>query len=363
MALMALFVSSKMIKEPLWAADIGAISELNGNAKVVRDKDLGAELNLGIQSLDNVQTSNGRMAITFEDDSRVKLTEHSKLVIDEYIYDPNPKKSKMALKFAGGTARFITSRLGKIDKRNITLSTPTANIAIRGTDFTCTVDEFGKSLIILLPDANGISSGEIVVSTGMGSVTLNKPFHSTTTALFERMPSKPAILNLSLDLIDNMLIVTPPKSTEVVEEVQTVAQNNPYLDFSGLDVDFLADDFLEEDPSFEFSELDINYLDVNFLEDMLNVLDALAVAEEEDKLKQATSTSITGTTLGQDKDTQITTLITGNIISLRRFVGQGMRLDVEASSAYTVIIMQEGVEKVVKINGGSDSTIRMVQGS
>ena len=171
-----------MIREPLSAAEIGAISELNGYAKVVRDKELGAELNLGIESLDNVQTSAGRMAITFEDDSQVKLTEHSKLIIDEYIYDPDPSKSKMAIKFASGTARFITGKLGKINKRNIFLSTPTANIAIRGTDFTCTVDELGKSLIILLPDANGISSGEIVVSTGAGSVTLNKPYQATTVS-------------------------------------------------------------------------------------------------------------------------------------------------------------------------------------
>jgi hypothetical protein len=363
MALMVLFAFSKMIREPLWAADIGAISELNGFAKVVRDKELGAELALGIQSLDNVQTSNGRMAITFEDDSRVKLTEHSELIIDEYIYDPNPSKSKMTIKFASGTARFITGQLGKIDKRNITLSTPTANIAIRGTDFTCTVDEFGKSLIILLPDANGISSGEIVVSTGIGSVTLNKPYQATTVAMFEQAPSSPAILNLTLDMIDNMLIVTPPKSVELVEEVQTVVKANPYLDFSGLDVDFLADDFLEEDPEFEFSELDINYLDVNFLEDMLNILDALGIAAEEDKLKQATGINITGTELGQDKDTQITTLITGQIVSLRRFVGHSVRLDVEASNAYTVILMQEGVERIVKVNGGSDSTIRILQGS
>jgi len=363
MALMVLFVLTKTTKGQLQAADIGSISELNGYAKVVRDKELGAELNLGIESLDNVQTSNGRMAITFEDDSRVKLTEHSELIIDEYIYDPNPSKSKMTIKFASGTARFITGQLGKIDKRNIILSTPTANIAIRGTDFTCTVDEFGKSLIILLPDANGISSGEIVVSTGVGSVTLNKPYQATTVAMFEQAPSSPAILNLTLNMIDNMLIVTPPKSVELVEEVQTVVKANPYLDFSGLDVDFLADDFLEEDPSFEFSELDINYLDVNFLEDMLNILDALGISKEEDRLKQATSTTITGTELGQDKDTQITTLITGQIISLRRFVGHSVRLDVEASNAYTIILMQEGVERIVKVNGGSDSTIRILQGS
>ena len=175
---MVLFVSSKMIKEPLWAADIGAISELNGRGRVLRDKELGAELNLGIQSLDNVETSRGRMAITFEDDSKVKLTEHSKLLINEYIYDPNPSKSKMTLKFARGTARFLTGKLGKIDKKNINLSTPTANIAILGTDFTCTVDELGKSLIILLPDANGLSSGEIVVSTAAGSVTFKQTLSS-----------------------------------------------------------------------------------------------------------------------------------------------------------------------------------------
>jgi hypothetical protein len=48
---------------------------------------------------------------------------------------------------------------------------------------------------------------------------------------------------------------------------------------------------------------------------------------------------------------------------LRRFVGHSVRLDVEASNAYTVILMQEGVERIVKVNGGSDSTIRILQGS
>ena len=34
------------------------------------------------------------------------------------------------------------------------LETPTATIGIRGTDFTTTVDELGRSLVILLPDEN-----------------------------------------------------------------------------------------------------------------------------------------------------------------------------------------------------------------
>mgnify|MGYP003632063308 FL=1 len=360
MVLMVLFALIKMIKEPLQAADIGAISELNGYARIVRDKELNAELNQGVQSLDNVETSNGRLAITFEDDSRVKLTEHSKLYINEYIYDPDPKKSKMAINFASGTARFITGQLGKIDKKNISLRTPTANIAIRGTDFTCTVDEFGKSLIILLPDANGLSSGEIVVSTAAGSVTLNKPYEATTTSLFMNNPSKSVILDLTLDLIDNMLIVTPPKRVTVELQELVDGNANPYLDFSGLDVDFLNEDLLEEEA--EFTELDINYLDVNFLEDLLNVLDSLAISDE-DKLKQAVATNIQGTALGQDTVTQISTIIDGQRVSFRRFVNQRARLDVDGGAAYTIILWQDGVQNVVKVNGGGDSTIVITQGS
>ena len=111
----------------------------------------------------------------------------------------------------------------------------------------------------------------------------------------------------------------------------------------------------------EFTELDINYLDVNYLEDLLNVLDALAIAEEEDVLAQATSTQITGTMLGKDPDTQITALITGNVVSLRREVSESVRLDLDGGTAYTVILIQDGISNTIKINGGSDSVITITQ--
>ena len=63
----------------------------------------------------------------------------------------------MALQFGLGTARFITGNLNRIDKQNIQLKTPTATVGIRGTDFTITIDELGRSLIILLPDDLGLS--------------------------------------------------------------------------------------------------------------------------------------------------------------------------------------------------------------
>ena len=357
---MVLFALSKTTKALPLPADIGGVSEVSGNAQIKRGSDeSNADLAFSIQSNDEAITSNGRMAITFLDDSTVKLTEHSQLTIDEYIFDPDPSKSKMALTFGLGTARFISGKLGQIDRRNISLKTPTADIAIRGTDFTATVDELGRSLIILLPDQYGVSSGEIEVITAMGTVLLNKPYEATTVSVFESAPSKPVILDLTLDFIDNMLIVTPPKEEKIVSEERVIKTAN-LLDFNALDIDYLDEDLLEDETP-EFTELDINFLDVNFLEDMLNILDALGVAKESDKLSQVSGVTVTGTKLGLDADTQITTLITGQIISILRSVSEHARLDLDIANGYTVILIQDGVSNTIKINGG-DSIIRIVQG-
>jgi len=357
----ALSASFKVTVVQAQAVDIGDVSELTGNAQVLRDKPYKAELDFNIQQNDNVETSNGRIAIKFLDDSTVKLTEHSQLTIDEYIYDPNPSNSKLALNFASGTARFITGQLGRIDKENITIQTPTANIAIRGTDFTATVDELGRSLIILLPDSTGISSGEILVTTAMGTVTLNKPYEATTTSVFESSPSKPVILDLTLDIIDNMLIVQPPKEEKLSSEDESSSSSNvldiDFLEFDELDSDYFAKDELE------FSELDINYLDVNFFEDLLRIVDELDKLKEDDLKQEQTVTRITGTKVGQDTTTQIITLVQGDLISLRRKVEQSTQVDINSGQGYTVIFIQDGVSNTVKINGGGDSVIKITQGS
>ncbi len=341
--------------------NIGDISELTGTAEVIRDQPYGAALDFDIQQMDDVRTSVGRVAITFLDDSIVKLTEHSKLVITKYVFDPDPTKGEMAMRFANGTARFISSKLGKIDKKNIRLSTPTADIAIRGTDFTCTVDELGRSLIILLPDANGISSGEILVTTATGTVTLNKPYQATTVEVWESSPSKPVILDLTLDIIDNMLIVSPPDESELSTEESTASVADSggildidYLEFNDLEIDYLAEDALE------FTELDINFLDVNFFEDLL------AIIEEIDQLDSdnlSTGALVQGTNIGQDLETQIITLLQGDQIAFQRKVTQNAQLTVDASQGYTIILIQDGKYQQIVVNGGGSSTITITQGA
>lgn len=350
-----------MVVLPLHA-DIGSITEIRGVGQVLRDKPYDTALNFDIEQMDDVRTANGRVGITFLDDSVVRLTEHSKLVIDEIIFDPNPSKSKMSMKFASGTARFITGKIGAINKENISISTPTSNIGIRGTDFTVTVDELGRSLVILLPDEFGISSGEITVTTAMGSVVLNQPYQSTVTSVWETTPTKPVILDLNLNIIDNMLIVSPPEQNKDFIEEETASNSGAildvdYLEFEDLDVDYLAEDKLE------FNELDINYLDVNFLEDLLEIieeLDALAVSERSGA-QLFSEVDIQGTLFGQDPTTQITTYGDAERITIIRSVIQSVQLDLNGETSYNITIEQDGKSYNIILNSGGNSTIRIRQ--
>ena len=340
---------------------IGNITELKGQGRIVREKPYDAALSFGIESFDNVETSNGRLGITFLNNSQVRLTEHSKLVIDEFIYDPNPSKSKMTLQFASGTARFITGKLNNINKENIAITTPSANVSIRGTDFTLTVNELGESLIILLPKADGTPSGEILVSTAAGEVILNQPYQATTVSMFEVEPTKPVILDITLKLIDNMLIVNPPEENiNVSEQGVSSSSNNildvDYLEFEDLDIDYLSGDELE------FTELDINYLDVNFLEDLLDIIQDVNELDQTDTLLSS-ELDLKGTTFGFDQDTQVNTFTTDSVLTFVRALENTVRLDLNKSGAYTVILIQNGKSTQILVNGGGSSTITIKQGS
>ena len=284
------FLSLSLFIQISVAESIGGIIEQSGDrGSIVRlsGEELTAELETSIVSFDEVETTNGRLKIEFLDQTQVSLTEHTYMEIDEYVFDPDPSKSKMALNFVQGTARFATGSLGLVAKENITIQTPTASIGIRGTDFTTTVDELGRSLVILLPDEDCTDtvaleegcapSGSITVTNEGGTVTLDQAYQAVMVSTLETQPTQPVILiDLDLNMIDNMFIVSEPTQiTEAKEEqVQELKGDGGLLDFDGLDADAIEQDVLADTTEdLEFTELDINFLDVDFLKDLLEVIE------------------------------------------------------------------------------------------
>ena len=195
------------------ADTIGGIVESKGIGSLLRERDvIESEVGVPIELNDTAQTAQGRMLIKFKDEAELSLIEHTKVFIDKIYYDPDPSKSKIVMKMALGTARFASGRLGMVDKKNIDITTPTATIAVRGTDFTTTIDELGRTLVILLPDDNGDPSGEIVVSNEAGEVTLTQAYASTVVSSLNTPPTETVVIqDITPDTIDNMFIVSPQR--------------------------------------------------------------------------------------------------------------------------------------------------------
>jgi len=232
---------------------------------------------------DAIKTQAGKVGITFEDDTKVQVSENSKLVIDDFVYDPKTKAGKLGAKIALGTVRYASGQIAKNSPQNVALNTPTATIAVRGTDFTASVDELGQSTIILLPSCPtdrktrtvkdievNCKTGEISVETDAGIVILNQPFQATKVQSRNQMPSKPVVLNLSENAIETLL-VTPP------EELKGAKPDPRQAMRGALDVDFLKEQGLTnalDDSAKQFfqDKLSRNFLDSNFLANMFDIV-------------------------------------------------------------------------------------------
>lgn len=356
----------------VYADSIGDIVESTGVGKIVRqNQDYNNLSNLPIELNDIAETANGSMKIEFLDKAQLDLKEHSEVLIDEIYYDPDPSLSKMSMKFTMGTARFASGSLGLVNKANIDIQTPTATIGIRGTDFTTTIDELGRSLIVLLPDANGSPSGEISVTNLGGTVILSESYQATMVSTLDSSPTNPVTINgITPSMIDNMFIVNPP--TEVKQAIEDAAADEQDQDSGMLDVDFLEFNELESDAladseeDLEFSELDIDLLDVDFLRDLLDVVEAL----ERTKIKlsdvQSGGGSLGGFTLkgasvGFNKDSQFNVFEQdGNLVFFRNVNGV-INIIIGAGGSGFIDIVTNDYEGIMQFNDGDGIEIYINQ--
>ena len=343
------------------AAEVGTVTEFQGNpAEAVRHNNkLPVELGFSIEMLDKLITANSRMAITFEDDTRVELTEQSQLTIDDFVYDPATSTGQMAMNVMSGTVQMASGRLAQNSRDSVNIRTPTAAIAIRGTDFSMTVDEIGRSLIVLLPscddatlDEEECPIGSIEVSTQAGSVILNSAFESTLVVDASTMPGAPRRLLLGRADINNMLIVAPPP--EYSRGFATDDSDTEYT--NGLSEDLLAntelDDNLLEINQLDDAGLNIDRLASNFLD---NVLGTAALDNELAVQDQALPN------IGNFK--WIDSATTDSAIQIRSERPPHIAMvttDVDAQGTYN--LTQDGVNAVIQLNnGGTDVVIRITQ--
>ena len=260
---------------------IGTISDQKHDPASIKRKNLTLEGIMGtnVEMLDALRTGQGTLEITFEDFTQVQMTESAKLIIDDFVYDPkNADASKLSIKIASGTARYASGQIAKNNPQSVKIRTPSATVSVRGTDFTATVDEIGSTTVILLPSCppgwldieRDCVTGSIEVASLGGSVLMNKPFEATRVPNLEAKPTSPVIVDLTEEMIRQIIIVGPPKEFKDEEMDNTKIS---LLDDNALDQNLLENE-LDKDLSEIYTDrLSENLLDRDFLKNVLDILD------------------------------------------------------------------------------------------
>lgn len=217
----ALFLAAIFLAGSAWA-NIGSVTESSGTAVIKRGKEtIAITKGTVVETNDKVETKNGKVKIVFKDDTTVTVTESSALVIDDFVYDPKSGAGKLGLKATAGAVRYVSGAIAK-DPKNVKINTPTAAIAVRGTDFVMAVSETGGSMIMLMPtceiehniNLKGLTcgSGAIDVETPAGIVKMNRPYQATIVETAGAAPLPPITVNLNGAPIGTNLLIAPPKT-------------------------------------------------------------------------------------------------------------------------------------------------------
>jgi len=338
-------------------AAVGKVTQQTGPMEIVRNKQqLESKINSPIEMLDTITTAKTKAEVTFEDHTTVKMTEQSKLIIDDFVYDPKQGTGKLAIKVALGTARYTSGQIAKNNPQSVNIQTPTASIAVRGTDFSMVVDELGRSLIMLLPscDKKACVTGAIEVSTDAGIVFMDVAYQTTQVNSRTLPPSKPVIVNIDQSNINNMLIIVPPK--EIVNENDISAAKSA-LDINFLDKDLLKYNALEEDKLASYKELDINLLDINLLTNLLDVSNSQLAASQEVLTTQVTLLP------GYSEASGIKYYFNDDQskVILDKTSTHTAVVTVDVESDKTINITQDGTTISQRVNKGGASVINLIQ--
>ena len=129
------------------AADgsIGIVKFATGDTVIERDGARSALVaGASLMRHDVVETgADGKLGITFKDNTRVSLGPNSRFAMKEFVYKPAEEEYSFVTRLARGTMFFISGVIAKLSPESVSIETPTASIGVRGTRFLVRVGDVG----------------------------------------------------------------------------------------------------------------------------------------------------------------------------------------------------------------------------
>ena len=131
----ALFAASPV------AAEIARIKQCSGSALVERNTQrLKAAPGLQLLAGDRLVTGkDGRMSLTFIDNTRFAVGPNSRVSVSEFQYDRTRQKGSFVTKVDRGSLAIVSGRIAKSDRDAMKVRTPNSLLGVRGTKFIVAV--------------------------------------------------------------------------------------------------------------------------------------------------------------------------------------------------------------------------------
>lgn len=122
-------------------AEIGRIKSVSGTATVVRGES-ATPAAPGVQLLvSDVLTTgrDGRIGLTFIDNSRFAIGPNSRIALSQFEFDDTTHKGKSLTTVDRGSLAVVSGQIAKENKDAMKVRTPTSLLAARGTRFVVEV--------------------------------------------------------------------------------------------------------------------------------------------------------------------------------------------------------------------------------
>jgi len=158
-----------------------------------------------VYKADVVQTgADGKVGITFTDGTAFNLSSNARMVLDEFVYDPNGKSNSTLFSLTKGTFTFVAGKVAKTGDMKI--GTPVATMGIRGTTPHVEISDDGSVRFSTLIEENkgGVTEKRGGIEENKGGAPVKRQAkresssHAVSAQQAENKPNRNFDINLRI---------------------------------------------------------------------------------------------------------------------------------------------------------------------
>jgi ribosomal protein S28E/S33 len=220
-----------LISLPIWAraGEVGNFTQVEQRVDYQKGETgpvIPAKVKQGVEVKDVIQTYEvSRAQVLFRDQTIITIAPKSRIAVESYMFDPAKFQRSGDFELIQGVVKIVVPAAQKVEKTSFTLTTSTAVMGIRGTEFLVTA---GKHFTVVYPikdevcikstsqkpgkysvggtaPGGALQPGEVCLDPGSMSVILPNQLPSSA------LPVTPAVLAAAEELVNTGIDDTPGK--------------------------------------------------------------------------------------------------------------------------------------------------------